>query len=99
MAIVDKNGELYQTRDFMRLLKPRQKKQDHKARDNEQLRSRLQHDLATEDQKHEEDKRKFINLLDEYGVDLITVAANCLEARTLHKTLRGIIDERKSSSA
>ena len=48
----------------------------------------------TEDElQHENDKRKLIQLLDECKVDLITVAANCLEARYLKKELKSITQE------
>lgn len=38
-------------------------------------------------------------MLEESEVDLITVAANCLEARTLKTTLQGIAGELKNKAA
>ena len=39
---------------------------------------------------------KLIELLEEYSVDLITVAANCLEARNLKRCLESIAGELKN---
>ena len=49
-----------------------------------------------EETQHEKDKRKLIDLLEEYSVDLITVAANCLEARNLKRCLESIAGELKN---
>ena len=49
-----------------------------------------------EEAQHEKDKRKLIELLEEYDVDLITVAANCLEARNLKRCLESIAGEMKN---
>lgn len=46
-----------------------------------------------EEQQHEKDKKKLIELLEEFNVDLITVAANCLEARNLKRNLESIAAE------
>ena len=49
-----------------------------------------------EEAQHEKDKRKLIELLEEFEVDLITVAANCLEARNLKRCLESIAGEMKN---
>lgn len=49
-----------------------------------------------EETQHEKDKMKLIDLLEEYDVDLITVAANCLEARNLKRCLESIAGELKN---
>ena len=114
VAIVDKYGELVQTRDFMRLLPPR-KRAPPKDRDGQFMQhgskmgsvSGGHHQDAgknlaqpkTEDElQHEKDKRKLIELLEECQVDLITVAANCLEARYLKSQLKSITDEYRQKS-
>ncbi len=49
-----------------------------------------------EETQHEKDKKKLIELLEEYSVDLITVAANCLDARNLKRCLESIAGELKN---
>ena len=92
VAVVDKYGELVQTRDFMRLLAPRKRRDQNRDFPDD---GRPQ-PKTDEEQQHEKDKKKFTELLEEYRVDLITVAANCLEARNLKKVLVSITSELKN---
>lgn len=77
----------------MRLLPPRKRK-DHN-RDGQQEDARPQ-PKTDEETQHEKDKKKFTELLEEYHVNLITVAANCLEARSLKRVLESIAAELKN---
>lgn len=95
VAIVDKYGELVQTRDFMRLLPPRKRLNQGGNRDDAAMDDRPQ-PKTDEEAQHEKDKRKLIELLEDYSVDLITVAANCLEARNLKRCLESIAGEMKN---
>ena len=92
MAIVDKYGELMQTRDFMRLLPPR-KRQNQNDRDQLPPSDGRPVQKTEEEIQHEKDKQKLIELLEDHQVDLITVAANCLEARNLKRNLEAIAGE------
>lgn len=99
VAIVDKYGELVQTRDFMRLLPPR-KRRDMAGRGGEdQPMDGRPLPKTDEETQHEKDKKKLIELLEEYSVDLITVAANCLDARNLKRCLESIAGELKNKVA
>jgi len=97
VAIVDKYGELVQTRDFMRLLPPR-KRPIQAGRDDVPMDGRPQ-PKTDEETQHEQDKKKLIKLLEEYQVDIITVAANCLDARNLKRCLESIAGELKNQVA
>ena len=95
MAIVDKYGELVQTRDFMRLLPPRKRLPQNREGGDAPMEDRVQ-PKTDEEAQHEKDKRKLIELLEDHEVDLITVAANCLEARNLKRCLESIAGEMKN---
>ena len=49
--------------------------------------NRPQQKTDEEQQQHEQDKQKLIELIETYEVDLITLAANCLDARGLKRCL------------
>ena len=99
VAIVDKYGELVQTRDFMRLLPPRKRNNMAGRGGEDQPMDGRPMPKTDEETQHEKDKKKLIELLEEYQVDLITVAANCLDARNLKRCLASIADELKNKVA
>lgn len=79
----------------MRLLPPRKRLNQGGNREDAQMDDRPQ-PKTDEEAQHEKDKRKLIELLEDYSVDLITVAANCLEARNLKRCLESIAGEMKN---
>lgn len=93
VAVVDKYGELMQTRDFMRLLplRPRPMRKDENNKPIEEA----PRPKTEEEIQHENDKSKLIELIKQYSVDLITVGANCLEARRLKTCLKSMTEMRK----
>ena len=78
----------------MRLLPPR-KRREQQGREDQPMDGRPQ-PKTDEELQHEADKKKLIALLDEYKVDLITVAANCLVARDLKRSLESIAGDLKN---
>jgi hypothetical protein len=49
-----------------------------------------------EEKEHEQDKAKLISIMQQHSVDLIVVAANCLEARKLKQVMEEIALEMKN---
>lgn len=96
VAIVDKYGELIAHKDFMRLLAPRFRKPKPDAFSGGMDR----HHVKTEEEiEHDRDRAKFIEMLENYSVDLIVVAANSLESLKLKTTLEKIVEDFKQQAA
>lgn len=94
VAVVDKYGELKATSDFMRLLPPRANKRAQQQAQDAAMDGRPQ-PKSDEEAQHEKDKANLVSLLEKFSVDLIVVAANCLEARNLKDCLKKIAEDLK----
>lgn len=97
IAVVDKYGELVAHKDFMRLLPPR-KRREPQGEDRAGKPDRPQ-PKSEEENEHERDKAKLIEMLEWHSIDLIVVAANSLEARNLKDCLKKIAEEFKNKAA
>lgn len=93
VAVLDRYGELVAHKDFMHLIPPRKRRP--KEGEEEQV---MPHQPTDEDNEHEKDKDKLKEILINYSVDLIVVAANSLEARNLKKSMDTIAAEAKAGS-
>lgn len=82
IAVVNAYGELMCHKDFQYLIPPR----IPRKRENEAA-PELRPGQIEDQRKHNEDKKTFQNILREYNVSLITVAADCLDAKRLKKAL------------
>lgn len=96
IAVIDKYGELIAHKDFMRLLPPRIKKP--RQQPGQPIQDPLQQDRPKTDEEleHDKDKSKLIDILELHSVDLIVVAANGLEARTLKRVMNELGFELKN---
>jgi len=99
VAVLDKYGELVAHKDFMHLLPPRKRRDRGEGKPGENVEMQpMPTQVTDEEREHEKDKDKLKELLINYSVDLIVVAANSLEARNLKKSLDGIAAEAKAGS-
>lgn len=99
IAVVDKYGDLIHHKDFMRLLPPRVKRQRQPMMGGGpgQKDPMLGEMPKTEEElEHDRDKAKVIEILELHSVDLIVVAANSLEARTLKRVMQDLGYELKN---
>lgn len=99
VAVVDQYGELVANCDLIHLMPPRKfnpKPQAGLNEDEDQRlkKARLSH--KEEEETHGKDKAKIRELISQFQVDLIVVAANKLEARLLKKTLTQIAEDLKN---
>ena len=76
-----------ESKDFIRLIPPRLRRPNEQQNQGGENRPMPK---SEEENQYENDKLKFIDMLVQYRVDLIVVAANCLEARMLKKSLKDI---------
>lgn len=99
-AVVDKYGELVAHKDFMHLMPPRKISEKTKEKmNNEEDRERLKKMKMTEKDEmdeHQRDLDKMKQLIFKYQVDLIVVAANKLDAKRIHDTLKELAGKIKA---
>lgn len=82
IAVVDQFGELIAHKDFLYIIPPRKPRAGADGAQYE-----MRPGQEEEARKHAQDKKDFQEILREYKVDLIVVAADCLEAKRLKKAL------------
>lgn len=97
VAVVNKYGILVHHKDFMRLLPPRVKRQRQGMMDRPGQKDPLNGEVpkTEEEKEHEVDKQRVIEILDEYSVDLIVVAANGLDSLKLMQVMKNLASEIK----
>jgi hypothetical protein len=97
VAVVNKYGILVHHKDFMRLLPPR-KPRNQGMRDGLGPKDQNKGDMpkSEEQKEHEVDRQRVIEILDEYSVDLIVVAANGLDSRRLMEVMQELGVETKN---
>jgi hypothetical protein len=82
LVVVDQYGELLAQREFAHIIPPREARS---SGNNERAPMRPQE--REELEKHMYDRADFLNLIKQHNIDLIVVAADCLEAKKLKKAL------------
>jgi hypothetical protein len=85
-AIVDQYGNFMVSKEFSNLIPPREPRISSDGFSKLPMRP----GEIEEREKHAYDKEVFLDLLKQYQVDLIVVAADCLEARKLKNALNDI---------
>ena len=95
IAVVNKDGELKLTKDFFHMLPPRQFKRSPEEANQKMAPGSI---VNLQEEEHEKNCAHMREVLLDHQVDLIVVAADCLEARKLKKVLSELYRSRKDGN-